>query len=50
MAEKKSSTEKQPEAEHSGTPSSIAAAAAEKAPDDEKAAVYEAAKRKARWG
>ncbi len=36
--------------EHSGTPSSIAAAEAEKAPEGEKAAVYEAAKRKARWG
>lgn len=49
MAEK-SKPEKQPEPEHSGTPSSIAAAAAANAPDEEKAAVYEAAKRKARWG
>lgn len=49
MAEK-SKVEKQTEPEHSGTPSSIAAAAAEKAPEEEKAAVYEAAKRKARWG
>lgn len=49
MAEK-GKAEKQSEAEHSGTPSSIGAAAAEKAPEEEKAAVYEAAKRKARWG